>query len=78
MTEQFFSIYEEGISVLKKRDKKLAWLIERIGNISHTDTKDDFLFFVEQIVGQMLSMKVANVICDGNKRKSIGASHYDT
>lgn len=73
MTEQFFSIYEEGISVLKKRDKKLAWLIERIGNISHTDTKDDFLFFVEQIVGQMLSMKVANVMiarltnaCQGN------------
>lgn len=62
MTEQNFPLYEEGIAVLKKKDKKLAWLIEQMGRISHTDPKDDFLFFVEQVVGQMLSIKVANVI----------------
>lgn len=62
MTEQNFPLYEEGISVLKKRDKKLAWLIGRIGWISHIDLKDDFLFFVEQIIGQMLSIKAADVM----------------
>ena len=62
MAEQNFPLYEEGIAFLKRRDKKLAWLIGRIGKISHVDTKDDFQFFVEQIVGQMLSIKVADVM----------------
>ena len=62
MTEQNFPLYEEAVSFLKKRDKKLAWLIERIGPLSHTDLKDDFLFFIEQVIGQMLSIQVADVI----------------
>lgn len=62
MAEQNFPLYEDGIAFLKRRDKKLAWLIGRIGKISHVDTKDDFQFFVEQIVGQMLSIKVADVM----------------
>lgn len=62
MTEQNFLLYEEAVSILKKRDKKLAWLIERVGLLSHTDHKDDFLFFIEQVIGQMLSIQVADVI----------------
>ena len=44
MTEQNFPLYEEAVSILKKRDKKLAWLMERVGPLSHTDLKDDFPF----------------------------------
>lgn len=62
MTEQNFPLYEEAVSILKKRDKKLAWLMERIGSLSHTDLKDDFLFFIEQVIGQMLSIRVADVM----------------
>ena len=53
---------EEAVSILKKRDKKLAWLMERVGPLSHTDLKDDFLFFIEQVIGQMLSIRVADVM----------------
>lgn len=62
MTEQNFPLYEETVSILKKRDKKLAWLMERVGPLSHTDLKDDFLFFIEQVIGQMLSIQVADVL----------------
>lgn len=53
---------EEAVSILKKKDKKLAWLMERVGPLSHTDLKDDFLFFIEQVIGQMLSIRVADVM----------------
>ena len=53
---------EEAVPILKKRDKKLAWLMERVGPLSHTDLKDDFLFFIEQVIGQMLSIRVADVM----------------
>ena len=62
MTEQNFPLYEEAVSVLKRRDKKLAWLIERVGPLSHTDLKDDFRFFIEQVIGQMLSIQAADVM----------------
>lgn len=62
MTGQNFPLYEEAVSILKKKDKKLAWLMERVGPLSHTDLKDDFLFFIEQVIGQMLSIRVADVM----------------
>lgn len=62
MTEQNFPLYEEAVPILKKRDKKLAWLMERIGPLAHTDLKDDFRFFIEQVIGQMLSIRVADVM----------------
>lgn len=62
MTEQNFPLYEEAVAILKKRDKKLAWLMERIGPLAHTDLKDDFRFFIEQIVGQMLSIRAADAM----------------
>lgn len=36
--------------------------MERVGPLSHTDLKDDFLFFIEQVIGQMLSIQVADVL----------------
>lgn len=62
MTEQNFPLYEEAVSILKKRDKKLAWLMDQIGSLSHADLKDDFRFFIEQVIGQMLSIQVADVM----------------
>lgn len=62
MTEENFLSYKEGVAYLKKKDKKLAWLMDQIGAISYVEPKDDFQFLVEQIVGQMLSMKVAKVM----------------
>lgn len=64
MTEQNFPLYEEAVAILKKRDKKLAWLMERIGPLAHADLKDDFRFFIEQIVGQMLSIRVADLMTE--------------
>lgn len=62
MTEENFLSYKEGVVYLKRKDKKLAWLMDKIGTISYAEPKDDFQFLVEQIVGQMLSMKVAKVM----------------
>ena len=62
MTQQNFPLCEEAVSILKKRDMKLAWLMERVGPLSHTDLKDDILFFIEQVIGQMLSIRVADVM----------------
>lgn len=36
--------------------------MEQVGSLSHTDLKDDFLFFIEQVIGQMLSIQVADVM----------------
>ena len=58
MTEQNFPLYEEALSILKKRDKKLAWLMEQGGSLSHTDLKDDFLFFIEITAGTICSLSV--------------------
>lgn len=77
MKEQNISLYEEGVSVLIKKDRKLAWLIKQIGSISHTDPKDDFLFFIEQIIGQMLSIKVANVMIERLNHLCQGAITVD-
>lgn len=64
MTEQNFPSYDEAVNSLKTRDKKLCWLIEQIGLLSHVDLKDDYLFLTEQIVGQMLSIRVADVMIE--------------
>ena len=49
---------------LKKRDKRLEMLINYIGDIECHEHLDAFAFIVEEIVGQMLSNKVADVISD--------------
>lgn len=78
MTEQNFPSYDEAVNILKTRDKKLRWLIEQIGPLSHVDQKDDYLFLTEQIVGQMLSIRVADVMIERLEDLCGGAITPDT
>ena len=57
------SLTDDSIIHLKKRDKRLGALIAKIGDIECSIHEDPFSFVVEEIVGQMLSNKVADVIC---------------
>lgn len=52
------------ISYLKKRDEKLGWLIDMVGEISYWKTEDYFEFLIDEIVGQMLSNQVAKNLRD--------------
>lgn len=53
----------EAVIYLKNKDPRLGRIIERIGDIECNVHNDDFSFIIEEIVGQMLSNKVATVIC---------------
>lgn len=56
------SATDERIEFLKKKDKRLGKVIDEIGPIECTVHSDPFEFIVSQIVGQMLSNKVAHII----------------
>ena len=60
--EDFVGSRTAALSYLKRKDKKLAWLIDKLGIIDRYESKDDFAFLVEQIIGQMLSIKAADTI----------------
>lgn len=53
---------EKGISHLKAKDKRLAKVIERVGEIEIHRHTDSFYFIVREIVGQMVSAAVKKVI----------------
>lgn len=62
----------ESVRFLCCRDKRLAKAISMIGSITYTPYDDSYSFLVSQIIGQMLSNKVAQTIfnrliesCDG-------------
>ena len=67
-----------AILYLKKRDKRLEKLFNLIGDIECHEHLDSFSFIVEEIVGQMLSNKVADVICDRLNRICCGTLTVDT
>ncbi|MBQ6493797.1 MAG: DNA-3-methyladenine glycosylase 2 family protein [Erysipelotrichaceae bacterium] len=48
---------------LKRKDKRLAKVIDMIGDLKIYQETDGYSFLVEGIVGQMLSNKVAEVLC---------------
>lgn len=55
----------ESIIYLSKKDKRLAKLFEIIGEITYIPYEiEPFSFLVDTIVGQMLSQKAANCICE--------------
>ncbi len=56
------STTDERIDFLKKKDKRLGKVINAIGPIECSVHSDSFEFIVSQIVGQMLSNKVAHII----------------
>lgn len=54
----------ESIIHLCKKDKRLAKVISAIGPITYQNTEEPYVFLVETIIGQMLSNKVAAIMCD--------------
>lgn len=62
--KSLISTDDPEVLYLKNRDKRLAVVINHIGSIECNKHGDSFAFIVEEIVGQMLSNKVADVICD--------------
>lgn len=59
----FITAENPAIIYLKRNDKRLEKLINYIGDIECHKHLDSFSFIVEEIVSQMLSNKVADVIC---------------
>lgn len=55
---------DRRIRYLSDKDKRLAKLIHTIGPIKVSEHNDDFAFIVCEIIGQMLSNKVADVMID--------------
>lgn len=55
---------EKAISHLKAKDKRLAKVIEAVGEIEIYQHTDSFFFIVREIVGQMVSAAVKKVIFD--------------
>jgi len=49
----------ESIKYLSQKDKRLAKVIEMVGDISYKPYDNDYSFLVNQIIGQMLSAKVS-------------------
>lgn len=63
----------DKISYLKAKDARLSKVIDRIGDLEIHEHSDSFRFLVEEIVGQMLSATVRDVLisrletlCDQN------------
>lgn len=53
---------DEAVLYLVKRDKRLAKLINCIGDVECNTHSDPYTFIISEIVGQMLSNKVAKVM----------------
>lgn len=56
------STSSQAVCYLSKKDKRLASVIDAIGDIECNEDPDAFTFIVKQIIGQMLSNKAANCI----------------
>lgn len=54
----------ESIQYLCKKDKRLAKVISMVGTITYKPYEDSYRFLVETIIGQMLSNKVADILCE--------------
>lgn len=63
----------KSILYLTAKDKKLKQAVELIGPISYQLYFDPYAFLVETIIGQMLSNKVADVLCGRIRNLCSGA-----
>ena len=61
--EYFFEYGEKELSYLRKKDKKLAAAIDRIGLIKRAVNPDMFSALTESIIGQQISSKAAATVC---------------
>lgn len=53
-----------SVQYLCKKDKRLAKVISMVGTITYTPFESSYQFLIETILGQMLSNKVAGIICE--------------
>lgn len=61
---QFFEYGDNEIEYLKKKDKKLGALIDKIGFIEREITPDPFEALISSVVGQQISSKAAKTVWD--------------
>jgi len=62
MTELYFPYGEAEISYLRKKDKKLAALIDHVGIVKRPINPDPFSSLVDSIVSQQISTKAAATV----------------
>ena len=60
----YFLYSDKEINHLRSRDKKLATVIDRIGIIKREVNPDLFSALIESVVGQQISNKAADTVCD--------------
>ena len=63
MAEQYFEYGENELAYLRKKDKKLGVVIDRIGMIKRRVNPDVFSALVESVIGQQISNKAAATVC---------------
>lgn len=78
MKKFVISTDDDSIRYLSSKDKRLSKVIDAIGNIECNIHADSFEFVVGEIVGQMLSNKVADVITDRLRKLCDGNIDVDT
>ena len=61
-TEKVLNFESEEIKYLCLKDKRLAKVISMVGPISYQTDRDPYTFLIHEIIEQMLSVKVGNVI----------------
>ena len=59
---KYFKYGAKEIEHLKKRDKKLAKIIEKRGIIKREMTEDPFAALIESIIGQQISGRAAQAV----------------
>ena len=59
-----YDVASPAVKHLCKSDKRLALIIKKLGDLEYRLHTDHFRFFIETIIGQMLSNKVADVITE--------------
>ena len=59
----YFEYGETEIDYLRKKDKKLGAVIDRVGLIKRPVNPDVFSSLVESVVSQQISSKAANTVC---------------
>lgn len=64
MNEQYFSYGEKEIEYLKRKDRKLAAVIDQLGHPQRRVIPDLFQAIVNSILGQQVSTKAADTIWD--------------
>lgn len=72
------SLDDRRIRYLSDKDKRLAKLIQAIGPIKVSEHNDDFAFIVCEIIGQMLSNKVADVMINRLEEQCEGSINIDS